>query len=240
MPHRYFTTEISDGTATLRGADAHHLARVMRARLGDTVILCDGNAVEYTATITGFGDECVEFRVEPGYPSAAEPSVEVTLLAGYPKQDKLEQIIKHGVELGAAHIVPFFSRYCVAAPKKEEQKNERYNRIAAEAAKQCGRGRIPQVEPMLHFSQAVERMKCEPLAILFYENADQPLHQALRSGVGGRISLMVGSEGGFEPSEAGFAVENGLMALSLGSRILRCETAPVAALAAILYAAGEF
>ena len=92
MPHRYFTTEISDGTATLRGADAHHLARVMRARLGDTVILCDGNAVEYTATITGFGDECVEFRVEPGYPSAAEPSVEVTLLAGYPKQDKLEQI----------------------------------------------------------------------------------------------------------------------------------------------------
>ena len=140
MPHRYFTTEISNGTATLRGADAHHLARVMRARLGDTVILCDGNAVEYTATITGFGDECVEFRVEPGYPSAAEPSVEVTLLAGYPKQDKLEQIIKHGVELGAAHIVPFFSRYCVAAPKKEEQKNERYNRIAVEAAKQCGRG----------------------------------------------------------------------------------------------------
>ena len=151
MPHRYFTTEISDGTATLRGADAHHLARVMRARLGDTVILCDGNAVEYTATITGFGDECVEFRVEPGYPSAAEPSVEVTLLAGYPKQDKLEQIIKHGVELGAAHIVPF-SRYCVAAPKKEEQKNERYNRIAVEAAKQCGRGILPDVAlPLANF-----------------------------------------------------------------------------------------
>ena len=141
MPHRYFTTEISDGTATLRGADAHHLARVMRAKPGDTVILCDGNAVEYTATITGFGEDRVDFAVEPGYPSAAEPTVEVTLLAGYPKQDKLEQIIKHGVELGAAHIVPFFSRYCVAAPKKEEQKNERYNRIALEAAKQCGRGK---------------------------------------------------------------------------------------------------
>ena len=94
MPHRYFTTEIADGTATLRGADAHHLARVMRGKLGDTVILCDGNAVEYTATITGFGPETVEFSVEPGYPSAAEPSVEVTLFVGYPKQDKLEQIIK--------------------------------------------------------------------------------------------------------------------------------------------------
>ncbi len=145
MPHRYFTTEISDGTAVLRGADAHHLSRVMRGKLGDTVILCDGSAVEYTATITGFGDETVEFSVEPGYPSAAEPTVDVTLLVGYPKQDKLEQVIRHGVELGCDHFIPFFSRYCVAAPKKEEQKNERYNRIAFEAAKQCGRGILPDV-----------------------------------------------------------------------------------------------
>ena len=159
MPHRYFTTEISDGTATLRGADAHHLARVMRAKPGDTVILCDGSAVEYTATITGFGEDRVDFAVEPGYPSAAEPTVEVTLLAGYPKQDKLEQIIKHGVELGAAHIVPFFSRYCVAAPKKEEQKNERYNRIALEAAKQCGRGVLPDVAlPLPNFGGGVPQL----------------------------------------------------------------------------------
>ena len=94
----------------------------MRAKLGDTVILCDGNAIEYTATITGFGEDRVDFAVEPGYPSAAEPTVEVTLLAGYPKQDKLEQIIKHGVELGAAHIVPFFSRYCVADPLKKRSR----------------------------------------------------------------------------------------------------------------------
>lgn len=118
MPHRYFTTEISDGTATLRGADAHHLARVMRAKPGDTVILCDGSAVEYTATITGFGEDRVDFAVEPGYPSAAEPTVEVTLLAGYPKQDKLEQIIKHGVELGAAHIMPFSAATAWPPPKR--------------------------------------------------------------------------------------------------------------------------
>ena len=158
MPHRYFTTEISNGTATLRGADAHHLSRVMRGKLGDTVILCDGNAVEYTATITGFGPETVEFSVEPGYPSAAEPSVEVTLFVGYPKQDKLEQVIRHGVELGCTHFVPFFSRYCVAAPKKEEQKNERYNRIAFEAAKQCGRGVLPDVAlPLPNFGAVTYR-----------------------------------------------------------------------------------
>ena len=93
MPHRYFTTEIADGTAFLRGKDAHHLARVMRAKLGETVILCDGNAVEYTAHITGFPEDAVEFSVEEGYPSTAEPNITVTLYAGYPKQDKLEEIM---------------------------------------------------------------------------------------------------------------------------------------------------
>ena len=212
MPHRYFTTEIADGAAVLRGSDAHHLARVMRAKQGDTVILCDGNAVEYTATITGFGDECVEFRVEPGYPSAAEPSVEVTLLAGYPKQDKLEQIIKHGVELGCTHFIPFFSRYCVAAPKKEEQKNERYNRIAFEAAKQCGRGVLPDVAlPLPNFGAV-----CRSLA-------------------GYDLVLFCG----FAAEEAEMAAKAGAKTVGLGPRILRCETAPLAVLSAVMTLTGN-
>ena len=223
MPHRYFTTEISDGTATLRGADAHHLARVMRARMGDTVILCDGNAVEYTATITGFGEDCVEFHVEQGYPSGAEPSVEVTLLAGYPKQDKLEQIIKHGVELGAAHVVPFFSRYCVAAPKKEEQKNERYNRIALEAAKQCGRG---------------------VLVLFCYECGGAPLRDLLADaqpadGQKLKIAIVTGAEGGFAAEEAEMAAKAGAKTVGLGPRILRCETAPLAVLSAVMTLTGN-
>ncbi len=134
MPHRYFSTEISDGTATLRGADAHHLARVMRARLGDTVILCDGNAVEYIATITGFGDECVEFRwsraIQRRRTQRGGHSAGRLPQAGQAGTD-------HQARRGAGRSpqsCPFFSRYCVAAPKKEEQKNERYNRIAVEAA----------------------------------------------------------------------------------------------------------
>ena len=211
MPHRYFTTEISDGTATLRGADAHHLARVMRAKPGDTVILCDGNAVEYTATITGFGEDRVDFAVEPGYPSAAEPTVEVTLLAGYPKQDKLEQIIKHGVELGAAHIVPFFSRYCVAAPKKEEQKNERYNRIALEAAKQCGRGVLPDVAlPLPNFGAVCRSFDQYDLVLFCYECGGAPLRQLLAEakpadGQKLRLAIVTGAEGGFAAEEAEMA-----------------------------------
>lgn len=243
MPHRYFTTEIADGTATLRGADAHHLARVMRGKLGDTVILCDGNAVEYTAVITGFGPETVEFSVEPGYPSAAEPSVEVTLFAGYPKQDKLEQVIRHGVELGCAHFVPFFSRYCVAAPKKEEAKNERYNRVAAEAAKQCGRGALPDVAmPLPDFAAVCDAFHAFDLVLFFYECGGVSLRQVLGGAPGRearRIAVVTGSEGGFAPEEAALAAAHGAVTVGLGPRILRCETAPLAVLAAVMTLTGN-
>lgn len=245
MPHRYFTTEIADGTAVLRGEDAHHLARVMRAKLGEKVILCDGNAVEYTATITGFGEELVEFSVEPGYPSAAEPSVEVTLLAGYPKQDKLEQIIRHGVELGCAHVIPFFSRYCVAAPKKEEQKNVRYNRIAFEAAKQCGRGVLPDVAlPLPNFGAVCRTFDQYDLVLFCYECGGTPLRELLAQtpapeGRPLKIALVTGAEGGFAAEEAAAAAAAGAKTVGLGPRILRCETAPLAVLSAVMTLTGN-
>lgn len=245
MPHRYFTTEISDGTAVLRGADAHHLSRVMRGKLGDTVILCDGSAVEYTATITGFGDETVEFSVEPGYPSAAEPTVDVTLLVGYPKQDKLEQVIRHGVELGCDHFIPFFSRYCVAAPKKEEQKNERYNRIAFEAAKQCGRGVLPDVAlPLPNFGALCRSLEGYDLVLFCYELGGAPLRQLLADaqpadGQRLKIALITGAEGGFAVEEAEMAANAGVKTIGLGPRILRCETAPLAVLSAVMTLTGN-
>ena len=136
MPHRYFTRELADGRAALTGSDAHHLADVMRARLGEEVVLCGPDGLEYLGTVTAIEPGRVEFSVTDGTTSKAEPDCTVTLFAGYPKQGKLEEVIRHSVELGVTGIVPFFSRYCVAAPKKEDAKNERYNRIAAEAAKQ--------------------------------------------------------------------------------------------------------
>ena len=229
MPHRYFTTEIADGTATLRGADAHHLARVMRGKLGDTVILCDGNAVEYTAVITGFGPETVEFSVEPGYP----------------KQDKLEQVIRHGVELGCAHFVPFFSRYCVAAPKKEEQKNERYNRIAFEAAKQCGRGILPDVAlPLPNFGAVCRSLKGYDLVLFCYECGGAPLRELLADvrpadGKKPKIAVITGAEGGFAAEEAEMAAQAGAKTVGLGPRILRCETAPLAVLSAVMTLTGN-
>ena len=154
MPHRYFTRELANGQAALTGSDAHHLANVMRARLGEEVVLCGPDGLEYTGTVTAITPGRVEFSVSEGAPSKAEPNVAVTLFVGYPKQGKLDEIIRHSVELGVTEIVPFFSRYCVATPKKEEAKNERYNRIAAEAAKQAGRAQIPHVSMPLAMNRA--------------------------------------------------------------------------------------
>ena len=200
---------------------------------------------KYTATITGFGPETVEFSVEPGYPSAAEPSVEVTLFVGYPKQDKLEQVIRHGVELGCTHFVPFFSRYCVAAPKKEEQKNERYNRIAFEAAKQCGRGVLPDVAlPLPNFGALCRSLEGYDLVLFCYELGGAPLRQLLADaqpadGQRLKIALITGAEGGFAVEEAEMAANAGVKTVGLGPRILRCETAPLAVLSAVMTLTGN-
>ncbi len=245
MPHRYFTAEIADGRAALRGADAHHLSRVMRARLGEAVILCDGKGTEYNAQIAAFGEDHVELTVDAGTPSAAEPRVEVTLMVGYPKQDKLEQVIRHGVELGAAHIQPFFSRYCVAAPKKEEQKNERYNRIAFEAAKQCGRGVLPDVAmPLLNFKALCATFEQYDVVLFCYERGGKPLRQLLEEtpaplNRSPRIAILTGAEGGFSEQEAAQALQAGAKVVGLGPRILRCETAPLAALSAVMCLTGD-
>ena len=147
----------------------------------------------------------------------------------------METIVQKAVELGVGRIVPVLTHRCVSRPdaKAMAKKLERCNRVALEAAKQCGRGRIPSVDPMIDFQQALEQMKASPLALFFYENGEQALRSFLSEKHFTEASVLIGSEGGFEVSEALQAVNAGLVPLSLGSRILRCETAPLAAITAI-------
>lgn len=240
MPHRYFTRELADGQAALTGSDAHHLANVMRARPGEQVVLCGPDGLEYTGTVTAILPGRVEFSVSEGAPSKAEPDLAVTLFVGYPKQGKLEEIIRHSVELGVSRIVPFFSRYCVAAPKKEDVKNERYNRIAAEAAKQAGRAVLPRVElPLARFSDVCGALAGYDKALFFYEGGGEPLRAVLAPGSARTLALITGSEGGFSPEEAGAAAAAGAVTVGLGPRILRCETAPLSALTAAMLLTGN-
>lgn len=240
MP-RFFTGEVSGDTAAVTGEDARHIALSLRMKPGEAVTVCDNAGSDYSCVISSVTPERVELSVVAAAPSQGEPSVAVTLYQAIPKGDKLETIIQKAVELGVNRIVPVITRRCVSRPdeKSMSRKLERYSKIALEAAKQCGRGKIPEVEPPVDFKTAVERMCEDALAIFFYENSDQPLRPALESRLENSVSILVGSEGGFEREEAEYAAERGLTPLSLGSRILRCETAPLAAITAILYHAGD-
>ena len=142
MPHRYFSTEITQGRAWLSEADSRHLCVVMRAQAGQAVTVCDGRGTDYACRLAAVSPTRAGLDILSSEACVSEPSVRVILYVGYPKQDKLEHIIQKATELGAARIVPFFSRFCVAAPKNEEKKHARYARIAFEAAKQAGRGVI--------------------------------------------------------------------------------------------------
>ena len=238
MPHRYFTNELAAGRAALTGSDAHHLADVMRAKLGEEVVLCGPDGLEYLGTVTAIQSGRVEFTVTKGTTSKAEPDAAVTLFAGYPKQGKLEEVIRHSVELGVTEIVPFFSRYCVATPKKEDAKNERYNRIAAEAAKQAGRAMLPHVSmPLLNFAAVCDALQEDyDLALFFYEGGGAPLRTVLRPGCAKKIAIVTGSEGGFSVEEAEAAKAAGAASgnYRLGGGVLVVTLEPCAMCAAAL------
>lgn len=241
MAHRYFADTFAPDLAAITGQNAHHLARVLRARVGDVVPLCDGQGREYDAVIRAIAPERIELAPGPGRASRAEPATAVTLFAACPKQDKLELILQKAVELGAVRIVPFFSRYCVAAPKNEAVKQQRRARIAREAAEQAGRGVLPAVEEAIPFAALCARLAGPEFdaALLCYEKGGAPLRQLAPPLAGRRIALITGAEGGFAPEEAEALQAAGAQAVSLGPRILRCETAPLAALAALLTLTGE-
>ncbi|MEG0617093.1 MAG: RsmE family RNA methyltransferase [Oscillospiraceae bacterium] len=232
MPHRYFTDEITNGKAYLRSADAHHLADVMRCKVGEAVIICDGKGRDYECKISNIAQDLVAMDIITDYPNVSEATVAVTVYVGYPKLDKLEWIIEKCTELGAVRIVPFFSRYCVAKPKKEDAKNERYQRIAKEAAKQSGRGIIPIISMPMTFNEMLTDCVKNDIAFFCYEAGGQDLHSRL-DGVR-TVSVITGSEGGFTNEESLAAAKAGCVVVGLGKRILRCETAPIAALAAVM------
>ena len=183
----------------------------------------------------------VEAEVIEVVPCPAEPSVAVTVLCGLPKGDRTDYIIQKCVEAGASEIVFFLSDRCVARPDAPEKKLERWQRIAEEAAKQSGRGIIPQVRWAGEFAEALNIANQKELKIFLYETGEREgLDAVLEANKSAKsVALITGPEGGFEPFEAELARALGFRICSMGPRILRCETAPLAALTALMYATGN-
>lgn len=241
---RFFLTggsTIAGGTAFIVGEDAAH-AKVLRLRVGERLVVCDGLGRDHHCTITKIAPGQVEAEVVEVTPCQGEPSVQVTMLCGLPKGDKAEYIIQKCVEAGAARVVFFQSHRCVARLTGDrEKKLARWRRIAEEAAKQSGRGIIPPVDFLEEIGGAFNEALATDLPLFMYETGERkPLREVLENaGDITSAAILTGPEGGFEPFEAELAAMMGLRVCSMGPRILRCETAPVAALAAVMYATGN-
>lgn len=235
---RFFLPGIKDDVFSLPEELSRHIARSLRMKEGDRVIICDGRGNDLSCEIISTS-QLVTVKVISKSLNTTEPSIKVKLYQALPKGDKFSFIVQKAVELGVSEIIPVLSSRCVARPdqKAMAKKVERYNKIALEAAQQSGRGKVPEVKDMISFREAVLKEKGKE-SILFYECATNSLSAAIKKDIE-EISIFVGSEGGFEPSEVEFAEENHIKILSLGKRILRCETAPIAALSVIMYETGN-
>ncbi len=237
MP-RFFIDGTADGRAYIAGADALHIAKALRMRPGEALTLCDGKGTDFDGVLETVTDRQVTVRISASRPSQAEPTLAVTLYQGLPKGDKMDWIIQKAVELGVTAVVPVATRRSVARLEgKADKKQERWQRIAAEAAGQCGRGMLPSVERPLSWSQALSRLSGEP-ALVFYEGGGRPLRELVTPSTR-RLSVFVGPEGGFDPEEIDAIRRQGGGVATLGPRILRCETAPLAALTLLMHLSGN-
>ena len=240
MP-RFFVNKdrICDDVIFIDGADAHHIARSLRMAEGDEAVVCDGVGNEYRCALGRIRDDECQCKIIEKINTGSEPDMTITLCMAYPKGDKLETVIQKAVELGVCRIIPFESSRCIKRPKAEktEKQTARLARIAEEAAKQCGRAIIPTVLPPVSYKEMLSVATESDIALFCYEAEDgSSIKDALAEEVKPKsIAVIVGSEGGFSEEEAEAAKVAGCRSVTLGKRILRCETAPLYALTAISY-----
>ena len=234
--------ELSKSFIVLTGDNAAH-AKVLRLKQGEQVLVCDGCDKECLCTVSDVSNGQIGLVVDSVLDSYTEPKVRVSVYMAFPKSDKLEHVIQKATELGAFEIVAFPSGRCVSKPdeKSLSKKLERWQKIAASAAEQSGRGRIPQVVILDSYREALKRAGETDLPILFYENERaNTLKRTLETNSFKSVAILTGPEGGLEEREVIMAQDTGFHICTLGSRILRCETAPLCALSAIMYATDEF
>ena len=226
----------------LTGENAAH-AKVLRLKNREQVLVCDGQGNECVCTVSDVDAGQISLVVNSRQEATSEAKVKASVYMAFSKGDKLEHVIQKATELGAYEIVAFPSSRCVSRPddKSLVKKLERWQKIAASAAEQSGRGRIPQVLTVGSYKEALLRASQADKAILFYENERATtLRTALEDGQFASVSLLTGPEGGLDEKEVEMARDAGLQICTLGNRILRCETAPLCALSAVMYATGEF
>lgn len=238
-PHRFFTEEINypaNPTVRLTGEEFVHARSVLRVGVGSEITLLDNSGNEYSAIVDGIEKSCLTAHITGVNKGDREASTPIYLLCGALKGDKTELVVQKATELGVAEICVFNSRYCSAY--MNENKLERLNKVAREAAKQCLRSVAPEVKYFDDFKQALASVDGCENKLFFCEFATVTDRNI--SSLKGSTALVVGSEGGFTEDEFALAREEfGFAGVTLGKRILRAETAAIAACTLAAFALGE-
>ncbi|HBM76192.1 MAG TPA: 16S rRNA (uracil(1498)-N(3))-methyltransferase [Clostridiaceae bacterium] len=246
---RFFVSkdDITSSVIMLHGEDAEHIYKVLRLRPGDEIIACDGDENEYICSIESCDKRSVDCRIIKREASNSEPPVKVHIFQAIPKSTKMDMIIQKCTELGMEGLTPVDTERVVAHIKVNGDKRDisnkisRWQRIAREASKQSGRGRIPEISDIVTYDEMLGMLKGYDLNIIPYEKeSDIGLKQVLKGkDTIKNIALIIGPEGGFSEDEIERAKENGVFPITLGHRILRTETASLACLSMIMYALGD-
>ncbi len=236
--NRFFADaeNISGGEARIGGEDVRHISKVLRLSPGDPIAICDGEGHEYAARIVRIEKDVVIASLEEKITCTSEPRCKVTLFQCLPKAGKMELIIQKCVELGIYSVKPVASERCVVRinEREWEQKKKRYQRVAYEAAKQSRRGIIPEIGQLTDFCKA-DFSPYDLVLVAYEEERGCTLKSALHGAAPKEIALVIGPEGGLDAAEVECLKNIGCVCVSLGERILRTETAGMAALAMILY-----
>lgn len=223
----------------LNEEQSRHITKSLRMKKGDMLTVCTGDGNDYGCIIDDINKDGARLAVCYKQASDSEADIKVSLYQGVSKGDKFEDIIQKCTELGVYEIIPVLTKRCVSRPqeKQAEKKRQRYARIALEAAQQSGRGIVPEIKKMTELKTAVSQCEAE-IKIVFYEGGGEPLSALIKKGAKS-AAVFIGPEGGFEKEEVELLKQNGAVAATLGKRILRTQTAPVAALSAIMLLTGN-
>lgn len=218
----------------ITGEDAQHIRKSLRMKEGEELTLVDPSLTQHDCVIESTGEN-VEVKVIASKPCEQEPTIKVTLYQGLTKGDKMDFIVQKAVELGVTEIVPTLTERCISRPdeKSMAKKIQRWQKIALGAAQQSRRGIVPQIKPMLTLKEAACKADGD-ISLVFYEGGGESLKELFESKPQ-KANIFIGSEGGFEESEIALLKSKGIEIATLGKRILRAETAPLAALTAIMF-----
>jgi 16S rRNA (uracil1498-N3)-methyltransferase len=234
--------QIEKGLLKVEGSEVRHIRRALRLKVGDKLVLFDGSAKEYEGIIVEESPSSVVIRVEDILSPQKESPLEITLAQSLLKGEKMEYLIQKATELGIKKIIPFFSSRSVPLLDKSKKlrRYHRWEKIAIEACKQCGRIAVPKVEPLQNYSEMLGMAPSEALRLILWEKEGQGLKEVLKGSKGRKeIFFVVGPEGGMSDEEVREAETAGFISITLGKRILRSETAGLCLLSVLQYEWGD-